>query len=86
VLERFAPPLAPWTTCTACNGRLTAVAKADVEDLLEPGTRRTQERFARCPACGRVFWRGAHSQRLAGIVAAATAATVVAPEGRQGGS
>jgi uncharacterized protein len=83
VLERFAPPLAPWTICTACNGRLTAVRKADVEGLLQPGTRRTQERFARCPACGQVYWRGAHSQRLARIVAAAAAVT--AGRGQGGG-
>jgi uncharacterized protein with PIN domain len=72
VLERFAPPLAPWTICTACNGRLAAVAKADVERELQPGTRRTYASFARCPACGHVYWRGAHSRRLAGIVAGAT--------------
>jgi uncharacterized protein len=82
VLERFAPPLAPWTICTACNGRLTAVRKADVEGLLQPGTRRTQERFARCPACGQVYWHGAHSRRLARIVAAAGA---VAPGRAEGG-
>jgi uncharacterized protein len=74
VLERFAPPLAPWTVCTACNGRLTAVRKADIEGLLQPGTRRTYDAFARCPACGQVYWRGAHSQHLARIVAAAAAA------------
>jgi uncharacterized protein len=72
VLERFAPPLAPWTICTACNGRLAAVPKADVERELQPGTRRTYDSFARCPDCGRVYWRGAHSRRLAGIIAAAT--------------
>jgi uncharacterized protein len=71
VLERFAPPLAPWTICTACNGRLAAVPKADVERELQPGTRRTYDSFARCPACGHVYWRGAHSRRLAGIVASA---------------
>jgi uncharacterized protein len=73
VLDRFAPPLAPWTRCTACNGRLAAVAKADVERLLPPGTRRTYQEFARCPDCGRVYWRGAHSRRLERIVAAAAA-------------
>jgi len=83
VLERFAPPLAPWTICTACNGRLSAVRKADVEGLLQPGTRRTYDAFARCPACGQVYWRGAHSRRLEGIVAAATA-TVAAAQGEQG--
>jgi uncharacterized protein len=73
VLDRFAPPLAPWTRCTACNGQLAAVPKADVERLLQPGTRRTYHEFARCRECGQVYWRGAHSRRLDRIVAAAVA-------------
>jgi len=68
VLSRFAPPLAPWTRCTRCNGLLVPVAKADIESLLQPGTRRTYDAFARCQACDRVYWRGAHSRRLAAIV------------------
>lgn len=72
VLDRFAPPLAPWTVCSACNGRLVAVAKTDVEQQLQPGTRRTYDAFARCADCGRVYWRGAHSRRLERIVAEAT--------------
>jgi uncharacterized protein len=79
VLERFAPPLAPWTICTACNGRLSAVPKSQVEQVLQPGTRRNYDSFARCPACGRVYWRGAHSQRLEAVVATA-AATVAAAQ------
>lgn len=73
LLDRFAPPLAPWTRCTACNGLLTPVAKEDVQDRLEPGTRRTQDAFARCAACGRVYWKGAHHERLEKIVDAALA-------------
>jgi uncharacterized protein len=68
VLDRFAPPLAPWTRCTACNGPLATASKADVQGALLPGTRRTYDEFARCTACGRVYWRGAHSTRLAAIV------------------
>ena len=68
VLDRFAPPLAPWTRCTACNGQLRAVAKPTVESLLEAGTRRTYDEFAQCQACGRVYWRGAHAARLQAIV------------------
>lgn len=82
VLERFEPPLAPWTICTACNGRLVAVEKAEVEQLLQPGTRRTYQAFARCPACGQVYWRGAHTRRLEAVVAAA-AATVAAARGKR---
>jgi uncharacterized protein with PIN domain len=74
VLERFAPELAPWTRCTACNGLLRPVPKSDVEPDLQPGTRRTYQEFARCPDCGQVYWRGAHNRRLQRIVAAAEAA------------
>jgi uncharacterized protein len=71
VLDRFVPALAPWTRCTACNGLLEPVAKPLVEQLLEPGTRRSYQVFARCQACGRVYWRGAHAARLQAIVDAA---------------
>lgn len=68
VLDRFAPPLAPWTRCPACNGTLTPVAKEDVEHLLAPGTRRTYDTFARCSSCNRAYWRGAHSRHLETII------------------
>jgi uncharacterized protein with PIN domain len=71
VLDRFALPLDPWTRCTACNGVIVPVAKEAVAHLLEPGTRRTQDSFAGCPDCGRVYWKGAHRDRLAAIVARA---------------
>jgi len=71
VLDRFAPPLAPWTRCPACNGPLSPVAKAAVDPLLPPGTRRTYQVFARCDSCGQVYWHGAHSRRLEAIIASA---------------
>jgi uncharacterized protein len=74
VLDRFAPPLAPWTRCAACNGLLAPARKPDVEDDLQPGTRRTYQAFSRCAACGRVYWRGAHAARLDLIVDSALAA------------
>ncbi len=64
VLDRFRLPLAPYTRCTACGDQLRPVPKADIVDLLEPGTRRTQNDFARCRSCGRVYWRGAHAAHL----------------------
>jgi uncharacterized protein len=90
VLERFAPELAPWTRCPACNGPLRPVPKSDVELDLQPGTRRTYQEFARCPDCGQVYWRGAHHRRLQRIVAAARAAVttdaVTTDEGRAPGT
>ena len=68
VLERFAPPLAPWTRCTSCNGELSPASKDEVAHRLQPGTRRTYDVYGRCAACGRVYWRGAHSRQLESIV------------------
>ncbi|MEV5974222.1 Mut7-C RNAse domain-containing protein [Streptomyces sp. NPDC051921] len=68
VLGRFAPPLAPWTRCTACNGPLTEADKDAVRDQLEQGTENTYDVFARCTECDRVYWRGAHHARLEAIV------------------
>jgi uncharacterized protein len=68
VLDRFAPALAPLTRCTACGGHLEPVAKEEVADRLEPGTLRTVEDFARCAACGRVYWHGAHAPRIAELI------------------
>ncbi|MCC3776588.1 Mut7-C ubiquitin/RNAse domain-containing protein [Streptomyces sp. UNOB3_S3] len=68
VLGRFAPRLAPWTRCTACNGPLQDADKDAVREHLEHGTRHTYDVFAQCVACGRVYWRGAHHARLEAIV------------------
>jgi uncharacterized protein with PIN domain len=68
VLERFDPPLAPYTRCLACNGLVEAATKEQVRDELRTGTRTTYDTFTRCRACGRVYWPGAHHDRLAAIV------------------
>ncbi|WP_040709010.1 Mut7-C RNAse domain-containing protein [Nocardiopsis potens] len=68
VLGRFAPPLAPWTRCPACNGLLVRAAAEEVAAELEAGTRACYEVFGRCGGCGRVYWPGAHHGRLARIV------------------
>jgi uncharacterized protein with PIN domain len=73
VLSRFAPPLAPWTRCTACNGTLRAAAKETVQGRIENGTERSYDVFAQCADCGQVYWRGAHHAQLDAIVAAAVA-------------
>ena len=68
VLTRFAPKLAPWTRCTACNGVLREVSKQDVDGRLPTGTQRTYETFAECTVCGHTYWRGAHAGHLDEIV------------------
>jgi uncharacterized protein with PIN domain len=52
VLDRFAPPLYPWTWCLTCNGMLAGVAKSEVQELLPAGTRRCYDTFAVATAAG----------------------------------
>ncbi len=54
----------PFTRCVNCNGMLQYVSKDDVLDQLEPLTRRYFDEFHRCEACGQVYWRGSHQQKL----------------------
>jgi uncharacterized protein with PIN domain len=68
VIERFRPPLTPWTLCLACGGTLMQVPEAQVADRLEPGTLRTQHQFSRCQSCDHVYWHGAHDARLRQVV------------------
>jgi uncharacterized protein len=75
VLGRFAPALAPLTRCTRCGGVLRPAPRAEVTDLVEPGTLRTVEDFARCTACGRVYWHGAHGRRIEALIARARTAS-----------
>ena len=73
ILGRFAPELSPWTRCAACNGALSEARKEDVADRLQGGTRAAYDVFAQCEACARVYWRGAHHDRLEAMVGAAMA-------------
>jgi uncharacterized protein with PIN domain len=79
VLDRFAPPLAPWTRCPACNGCLEAVPVEQVAHQLRPGTLRTYRDFSRCLRCGRAYWRGAHAARLGALVERATSGQPAGP-------
>lgn len=71
VMDRFAPGIAPWTRCPACNGLLSPVPKSEVANELPYGTRRTYDTFTRCRGCDRLYWRGAHGRRLEAAVEAA---------------
>ncbi|MFE7741489.1 Mut7-C RNAse domain-containing protein [Nocardia sp. NPDC057455] len=62
--------LAPFTRCLRCGGAVTEVAKAEVDDRLEPLTRRYYDTFRQCRECGRIYWQGSHQARLAETVAA----------------
>jgi hypothetical protein len=54
----------PFKRCLRCNGLIEAVAKAAVVDELPADTRRYYDEFRRCTACGRVYWKGSHYERM----------------------
>ncbi|WP_051026955.1 Mut7-C RNAse domain-containing protein [Nocardia higoensis] len=66
VIDRLdlADRIAPFTRCLRCGHPLLDVAKADVLDRLPPLTRRYHDTFRRCTGCARIYWAGAHQQRL----------------------
>lgn len=70
VLARFDlyRSLAPFTRCMACNGLVRPVEKAAVWEKLPPKTRRYYHEFFQCSECGKVYWKGAHWERLKEMV------------------
>lgn len=66
VLRRFdlGGALRPFTRCLECNGFLRSVPKEEVAERLEPGTRDSFDEFWLCDDCGRIYWQGAHHDRM----------------------
>jgi len=54
----------PLTRCTACNEPLRTVEKEAVRDRIPPYVYATQDLFALCPGCGRIYWQGTHASRI----------------------
>ncbi len=57
---RLPVPDALFTRCLLCNVRVEDAPRADVEGSVPPYVFATQERFARCPRCGRIYWPATH--------------------------
>jgi uncharacterized protein with PIN domain len=55
--------LRPFTRCLRCNDPIEPVARAEVERQVPDYVWETRESFSRCPRCGRVYWRGTHTER-----------------------
>jgi uncharacterized protein len=53
-----------FTRCIECNSPLNAVAKEDVFEKVPPFVYLTQNRFAMCPSCNRVYWHGTHATEI----------------------
>jgi uncharacterized protein with PIN domain len=69
----------PFSRCVRCNALLRAVPKDRVEHLLPPRTREQYREFSRCPACGRIYWRGSHYARMSVFLEMAFRAAELSP-------
>ena len=53
-----------FSRCLECNARLEEVDKEAVFEKVPPFVYLTQDRFAKCPACERVYWHGTHTDEM----------------------
>jgi uncharacterized protein with PIN domain len=58
----------PFCRCLVCNGFIEKVEKSSIEDKLLPKTRKAFYEFYRCNSCGKIYWKGAHYQRMIKII------------------
>lgn len=54
----------PLSRCLACNTLLEQIEKATVEGEIPDFIFHTQQEFARCPHCRKVYWKGSHHQNI----------------------
>jgi uncharacterized protein with PIN domain len=53
-----------FSRCIECNAELQQVDKEDVFERVPPFVYLTQERFAICSSCRRVYWHGTHAAQI----------------------
>ena len=58
------PQGTPFSRCVECNEALQEIPKESVAGKVWPYVFAHQERFTTCPACGRIYWRATHVERI----------------------
>jgi uncharacterized protein with PIN domain len=65
VLEKFSlKDFAVFSRCIECNTPLQDADKEAVFERVPPFVYLTQDRFAVCPGCNRVYWHGTHAEEI----------------------
>ncbi len=54
----------PLTRCSECNETLTPIDKSDARNLVAAYVYETNNAFLQCKACGRIYWKGTHVDRM----------------------
>ena len=53
-----------FSRCLECNVLLEAIDKEDAFEKVPPFVYLTQDRFASCPSCNRIYWHGTHAEEM----------------------
>lgn len=53
-----------FTRCSRCNAELCKVGRDAVLTRVPPFVYASQEHFAECPRCGRIYWGATHPERM----------------------
>ncbi len=59
----------PFTICLECNRPLEERDREAIRERVPPYVYLTQDRFAECPCCDRLYWQGTHWQTMSREIA-----------------
>jgi hypothetical protein len=70
VIQRFelTDKIQPFHRCLRCNHPLEAVDKGTILHRLEPLTKQYFDKFHICPACGQIYWKGSHYEKMQKLI------------------
>jgi hypothetical protein len=70
VMDRFelTNKIHPFHRCLRCNHPLEAIEKEAIRERLEPLTKKYFDEFRICPACGQIYWKGSHYERMQKLI------------------
>jgi hypothetical protein len=64
-LEQYATP---FSRCNVCNSVLNKLSREEVKGLVPEYVYTAQEDFAKCPSCGRIYWKGTHFEHACRLI------------------
>lgn len=56
--------IAVFSRCVSCNGEVREASRSEVAGLVPPFVFETRDRFTRCLACGKIYWKATHRDRV----------------------
>ena len=70
VLGRFrlTGKIRPFHRCISCNGTIREVGRETVVGELDPAVAEYHDEFFRCDACGKIYWKGTHYEKMRAFV------------------